>query len=301
MMNWRRSLLIGAFALNAGNGLYADIISQALSSLPAQTGYVEYENLTSLRKLRDYDRLRQRFSGKPLQKVRIALGQLGIREDQVNELVVASNPTEFYGIAAGTFREQSSKRNGIQKDSVAHALDSQALCPASGTCLLFLEDSVAAFGTLSQLREMVRAREGSTTRLTSNSTVVSLLNSTNNQAPVRGVLVGDQLETAISDVLRDWTGWNRDWSRVSASIRDFGYSVEFDKGAHLTATVKCRSATSATLLLQMLRLLDSMQSMPIARGNADAGLPFRNLHASLSGSTVVFRADTQLFSNPPTR
>lgn len=66
--------------MSAGQILYVDIISRALFSFPAQTGYVEYENLASLRILGNYD-LPQRFSGKPLQDVKIALSQLGIQED----------------------------------------------------------------------------------------------------------------------------------------------------------------------------------------------------------------------------
>ncbi|HEX4169023.1 MAG TPA: hypothetical protein VHZ55_26460 [Bryobacteraceae bacterium] len=279
--------------MSAGNDLHADIISRALTSFPEQTSYVEYENLASLRRLRVYDRLEQRFAGKPLQEARIALGQLGIREDQVIEMVAASDPTGFYGIVTGTFSEQSLKRNGISQGSAMPALGSRLFCPGSGPCVLFLEDSVAAFGSLTQLAEIAQGHDGSTTRLSSNRTVVSLLNSTDSQAPVRGVLIGGQLEIAISDVLRNWTGWNSGWSQLCGNVRNAGYSVKFDYTAHVAATLECRSAMSATLLLQMFRLLGTVPSVSIPGGDAGAGIPFRNLHASSAGSTIVVKADTR--------
>jgi hypothetical protein len=291
-MNWSKNLAVATLAMIAANASYADIISQALSSLPAQTGYVEYENLASLRRLRNYARLRQRYSGNDLQELRIALGELGIRENQVNELVAASSPSAFYGLVAGTFSEQSLRNIAVQKGFAIQASDRRALCPGKGTCVLFLEASLAAFGSLSELKEIAKARQGSAARLASKSAVVTLLNNTDHQAPVRGVLIGPQLETEISDTLREWTGWNRDWSQISSNVRDVAYSVKFDDRAHFSATLQCKSAVSATLLLQTIRLLEGLQSIPLQAGNSDTAMTLRNLHASSSGSTVMFSADT---------
>lgn len=120
----------------------------------------------------------------------------------MNKLVAASSPAAFYGVVAGTFSGQLATKSAIQKGSAMKVFDRRVFCPGGETCVLFLEDSLAAFGTLSQLKEIIRARECLTARLSSNSSVVSMLKNTDSRAPVRGALFGGQLETAISDMLR---------------------------------------------------------------------------------------------------
>jgi hypothetical protein len=299
MRNCQRNLVIIFFALSAARDLSAEIISEALLSFPSQTEYVEYDNLAALRTLPDYNTLRQRFSGKPLEDAKIALGQLGIHEDQVHEIVSGSSSTAFYGLVAGTFSGELVAKSARGKSAAAKVLENQAFCPGKGTCVVFLEDSLAAFGTLAELKDLLEARQGFLGRLNSNRKVVGLLNSTERRAPVRGVVFGGQLNTAISDMLQDLSGWNRDWSRLSANISAIGYSVKLDSKAHVSATLECTSGTAAALLVQMLSALSSLQSVTGSTGSSTAGMPFQNLQVSSSGNIVDFKTDTAIPNSAP--
>ena len=272
--SWRNSWA-AVIALLASGNLRADLISEALFSFPSQTGYVEYDNLASLRTLADYNALRQRFSGKSLEDAKATLAHLGIEENQVLEIVSASNSTAFFGLVAGTFSGRSKK-----------ITERHIICPAGGTCVVFLEDSLAAFGAVAELKEILETRQGVKTRLSANRDIASLLNNTDSTAPVRGVVFGGQLAGNISDMLRDWSGWNRDWSTFSANIKAMGYGLKFDSKAHVSAKLECASKTTAVLLVQTLSALGSLQSMTPAN--------IQNLNVSSSGALIDLKLDTAI-------
>jgi hypothetical protein len=260
---------------------HAEIISQALLSFPAQTQYLEYDNIARLRNLPDYPALRQRFSGKPLEDARIALRQLGIREDQVEEVVSGSSSSAFYVLVAGTFSEASARRHGAP----VKLLDTHAYCPGETSCIVFVEDSLAAFGTLSELKDIVQAHAGIISRVSANRNAVTLMNDTDRRAPVRGILFGGQLSSSVSDMLKESLGWNRDWSGLSSNVSAIGYSVQFDTKTHVSATLDCTSRTSAAVLVQMLNALSALQP---------ASMPLQNLRVSANGNVIDLKADTPL-------
>lgn len=288
----KHCLFLAGLALVAGLQLRAQIVSEALLSFPARTEYMEYDNLASLRTLPSYNALRDRFAGKPLEEAKTVLGQLGIPEDQVRELVSGSSPGAFYGLVAGTFSEQAvakaAKRKGIVK-----VLDSDIYCPGKSDCVVFLEDSIAAFGPFEQLKEMLGVRQGFAPRLSSNKNIAALFNNTDTHAPVRGVVYGSQLNGAISDVLQDFSGWKRDWSSLSSNVTALGYGVRFDRVAHVSATMQCASKTAAALLVQGLHALNGFQSV-VNSSSQNSGAPFRNMQVSSSGSDVDLKADTDI-------
>ena len=218
MQNWRQISIV-VVALAGCLSSSAEIIPEALLSFPSQTSYVEYDNLQSLRTLKNYSVLRQRFTGKPLEEAKAALARLDIQEDQVHEIVSGTSPTAFYGLVSGIFSGQAAAAVGKRKGFAVKILESQAYCPGGQSCVVFLENSLAAFGTPAELKRMLEARQGFTTRLSSNRDVVSLLNNTEWQAPVRGAMFGGELNIAIAGLLKDWTGWNRDWSALAANMK----------------------------------------------------------------------------------
>jgi len=264
----------------------AGILADALLAFPVRTEYVEYDNLALLRNLPNYNVLRQEFSGKPLEEARIVLGQLGIRENQVDEIVTGSDAKVFYGIISGTFSGQLAAKTGKSRGYAVKLPESQAFCTGRETCVVFLEDSLAAFGSVVSLKEMLETRQGAKVRLSSNRNIAALINGTDANAPVRGVLWGTQLKSSISQLLQDWTGWKRDWSSLSANISGIGYGVRFDSKAHVSATLDCTSRTAAAVLIQMLDAVGAVQSTAV--------VPFQNLQVSSSGSSVSLKADTAM-------
>jgi hypothetical protein len=150
---------------------------------------------------------------------------------------------------------------------------------------------------MEQLKKILQARDGVSTRLTSNSDAVQLLNSTDRAAPVRGVLFGGQLRAAVSNLLPDWSGLNIDRSRLTSTVTGVGYSITFDGKAHLTATLECASGTAAAILSQMLSALGALQSVTAPAGAA--GQTFEKVHVSSAGNRVHFQADTVLPAAAP--
>ncbi len=295
--NFSWALLALTFAAN----LPAEIISSSLFSFPAKTEYVEYDSLASLRKLPGYKTLRQHFAGKPLEEAKAALGELGIPEEQVSELVVASAGNEYYGMLEGTFNGPSATIIGQRRGFAVKSLDNQLICPGGEMCLVFLEEGLAAFGTQRQLKNILEARQGIVPRLSSNPEVVALFNiHTEHRAPVRGVVWGAHLKSVISDMLTDWSGWKTDWSRLSTNVTAVSYSVSFDDQAHIAASLQCSSNTAASVLVQLLTALGSFQSANRPAGNSQASPSFPHVRADSAGSMVNLQADTPTPAATPT-
>ncbi len=288
--------LMAVLALTFGATLGAEIIPEALLSFPAQTQYMEYDNLAALRKLPDYKTLRDRFSGRPLEDAKAALIRLSIAEDQVREIVSGSSSKAFYGVFEGTFSGQAAAIRGRQRGLAVNVSSTEAFCVQKGTCITFLDNSLAAFGTLAELREMLETRQGAMPRLTSNRNVVTLIENTDHQAPVRGVMFGAELNSTLADMLKESTGWNMDWSHLSSNITAMSYSVKFDAKAHVAATLQCASSTAAAILSQTVNAMGSLQSV-----SASGSVPFQNLRVSSSGHVVDFKADTPLPGAVPSK
>jgi hypothetical protein len=145
-----KTFLLAMLALAAVRALNAQIMSEAMLAFPAQTDSLEYDNLASLRTLPNYEALRQRFSGKPLEQVKTALGLLDIQESQVHEIVIGSSPSAFYGLLSGTFSGTAAAKAAAKKGVMPVLTDGASFyCSADAACITFLEDSLAAFGTLS--------------------------------------------------------------------------------------------------------------------------------------------------------
>jgi len=274
--------------LLAACSLRAEIVSQAMLAFPAKTESIEYDNLYELRLLPAYNSLRQRFAGKQLDDARAALAKLGVNESQVHEIVMGTSPAGFYGLVAGTFSGaqavKSAQKNGIWP----HVADNEKIfCPNGTSCVVFLEDSLAAFGPLDQLKMILETRLGVTPRLSSNATVSSLMNSTQSRFPVRGVVYGSQLNSVISDALQDGSGLHIDWSQFTSNISAFSYSVSMDSKAHVVAKLLCKSPATAGVLRQMLGALGGFQSLA-------KNMPFQKLEVSTAGDLVDLKMDTPL-------
>jgi hypothetical protein len=281
----RLTLALGLFSL----ALHAQIISEALSAFPTQTESVEYDNLALLRALPNYDALRQQFSGKPLEHAKAALAKLGIPESEVSELVIGASPGTLYGLLGGTFNGSLAAKVAGKKGILPLRLeDSQMFCPGVGTCLVFFEDDLAAFGTPGELKTMLQARQGFIASLSLNGVLVRLLNNTDSLAPVRGVASGSQLDAALTSELRDKLGTQMAWTQFSSGISVFAYSVTLDARAHVAALLECKSPLSAALLKQMLSMLANLQAI------APASLPFQNLQVSTSDNLIDLKMDTTM-------
>lgn len=277
--------------LLAAGILRAEIVSQAMLAFPAKTESIEYDNLYELRRLPDYNALRQRFAGKQLDDAKAALAKLGVNELQVHEIVMGTSPAGFYGLVAGTFSSVQAMKTAQKNGIWPHAADNEKIfCPKGTSCVVFLEDSLAAFGALEQVKAILETRLGVMPRLGSNATVASLMSSTQSRFPVRGVVYGSQLTSVIADALQDGSGLHINWSQFTSNISAFSYSVSMDSKAHVVAKLVCKSPTTAGVLRQMLGALGGVQSV----ASKVSSMPFQNLEVSTSGDLVDLKMDTPL-------
>jgi hypothetical protein len=257
--------LTGMLSLYSAFPAQAQIISEALTSFPSRTDFIEYDNLARLRELPDYDKLRQRFSAKPLEQAKAALAKLDIQEDQVDELVLGTSPDELYGIAAGTFNGELAARVALKHRLLPLPVeDNQIYCPGTGTCVAFLQDNIAAFGNPTQLQTMLQTRLGLIAQLSSNRALSNLMNSTQSRALVRGVALGNQIHSVVESSLPGLSAAQLDWSALSSAVTMFAYSIDIDSKAHVTATLDCTSSTATFLLRQLLNAFSTVQAMQIS-------------------------------------
>ena len=268
--------------------LRAQIIPEALRVLPAQTESLEYDNLSTLRALPNYEALKQRFSGKSSERLKAALTQLDVPESQVSEIVMAASPNNFHGLISGTFDGAAVAKNAVRKGcSFIDVEDSKILVPTSEMSVAFLSNSLAAFGTPAQIKSMLAVRKGSIPGINANANLVNLLNQTDRHAPVRGISSGSQIAASLTDAMQGESSLNIDWSRIASNISAFNYSVKLDTKAHVMARLQCRSAATAAVLQKMLSALSALQSVA---GSA----AIENLEVSSSGVFIDLKMDTPL-------
>ena len=288
----RRNLpLLSIVILCAASAAHAQIVSEALSVFPAQTESLEYDNLAALRALPNYETLRQQFSGKPLEQARATLAKLGIPEDQVTEMALGSTPGALYGLLGGAFSGSTAIKFAARESILPLRLvDTQMFCPGAGTCIVFLEDWLAAFGSPGQLKAMLEARQGVAASLGSNPRFVRIMDNSDALAPVRGVASGNEFDSLISSGLRDKTGMDLNWAQFSSSISLVGYSLTFERKAHVKATLECKSALAAAILKQILAALAQA-------GPKIVDMPFQNMEVASSDATIDLKMDTILPSS----
>jgi hypothetical protein len=275
----------------AASAAHAQIISEALSVFPAQTESLEYDNLAALRALPNYETLRQQFSGKPLEQAKATPAKLGIPEDQVTEMALGSTRGALYGLLGGAFSGSAAIKFAARKSILPLKLeDTHMFCPGAGTCIVFLEDWLAAFGSPGELKAMLEGRQGITASLGSNARFVRMMDNSDALAPVRGVASGNQFDSLISGGLREKTGMDLNWAQFSSSISLVGYSLTFEGKAHVRATLECKSSFAAAILKQILAALAQA-------GPKIADMPFQNMEVASSDATIDLKMDTILPSS----
>ena len=145
-----------------------DLVKEALGGFPSQTIRLEFSSPPKLRSLPNYASLRQRYIGPRLRKLVDELGQLGIHEEDISGLVLGWQPgsTEMalYGFASGRFSAQAITESAQQRNMTPTPIaGKQAYCleaGLAGTCVVVLQDSLGAFGSLTALTSILEAREG---------------------------------------------------------------------------------------------------------------------------------------------
>ncbi len=288
-------------ALAAGTTSRAqDLVKDALASFPIETLRLEYTHPAKLRTLPNYTTLRQRYVGARLERLESSLAQLGIREKDVDELVLGWKPSapdlEFYGLAAGRFNlklvAQDAAARGLSPSPVG---ERQAYCPEAGlasTCVVLLSSSRGAFGPLAVLSALVDSGGGQATPLNSNIRFTKLLSDSRTSTPIWGVAVGP----AIVDWFKGWIPGQEnlklDWSRTVANVEALAYNVDVADKIQLSVRFDCTSSEAALNLRQILEGLKLFQQLAWQNQNPNRPNPFQSLELDARGGQVNLKLAT---------
>jgi hypothetical protein len=277
-----------------------DLVKEALNGFPTQTIRLEFSSPAKLRGLPNYSSLRQRYIGPKLRKLVDELGQLGIRETDISGLVLGWQPGSaemaLYGFATGNFGAQAIAESAQERNMAPNAIaGKQAYCleaGIAGTCVVVLQDSVGAFGSLTALTAMLEARGGQVPSIGSDSRMAGLVERADKDAPIWGVAVGP----AIADWFRGWMpnqgSLKLDWQKVFGDVSSLTYSVAAADNVTLGLKMDCKSSESATSLRQVFDGLKLVQQMAWDSQNPGKPNPFKAMNVGLEGNQVSLSLTT---------
>jgi hypothetical protein len=280
----------------AATVLQAQLLPEAAAAFPAQTISLEYDSLSKLRLLPNYQSLRKQYSAEGLQRAQKDLLLLGISEDQLSEVVTAAGPNGFFGMLAGSFQLAAVTKEAARHGFVPSILeDGPAFCSKDGNCFLFLtqEDGRAFFGGIELLRAVSEVRQGRAPSLQSNPTFMDLQSRMDPQSPVLGFAPGREISDWIGGGIPQPIAARLDLTRLFSSIQTFGYSVKLDSKAHVGLSLICSSEQAGTILRDALSAAGGLQRAAAMAAGSSA-LPFDNLTVHSSGRLVAVNLDAPL-------
>ena len=278
----------------AGSLRGQQITKDALASFPPQTLAVEYSRPASLRNLPDYNVLRARYVGAELQKLENSLAKLGIKEGDIDELILGwqAGPSamKMEGLAGGRFDPAAIDRQAQAQSIHSQAVgDNRAYCmtddPAADCILIFGKDS-GAFGTLAALQAMARTRLGESPNLGSDPVFSKLVGEVGGNTPIWGIAVKQAVPKWFSAWMPGQKNLSLDWTSTMKDVDALSYRVNAADNVHLQVAMDCNSQQAASTLRQVLDGLKMLQSVAWQNLYPNQPNPFQDLNVSLDDQRV---------------
>jgi len=300
----QRLILSGLCALLLGilpKSLSAqDVVNEALAAFSPQTIRIEYSSPAKLRKLPNYENLHQKFLGPRLQALEGSLGALGVREEDINDLVLGwqsgKSEMDLYGLASGRFDAKGLADRAANQGITPTPLVGQvAYClqaGLAGTCVVALNDSLGAFGSLSSLTALLETRGGQSPSLSSDERFSRLVGTVNRDAPIWGIAVGP----AVGDWFRGWMpaqgNLKLDWGRVFEKVNSLVYTVDAGDKVNLSLKLDCATEEDAASLRQVMEGLKLAQQMAWQNQNPNRPNPFEAVQVSQDTRQISMQVTT---------
>lgn len=287
-------LAVIALAGLAQNSAGQDFVNTAMAGFPTQTLRVEYSSPAKLRKLSNYQSLHDRFVGPRLQQLESTLTQIGVHEDDIDELMVGWKPNDkqmdLYGFASGRFDKAGVARRATEQNFTPTPIaGQQAYClqaGLAGTCIVVLENSFGAFGPLSDLTAILEAHSGQAPALNSDAHFMSLLGDVRKDAPIWGIALG----AAVGDWFAAWLSTQNtlklDWSKVFEKVDSLLYSIDAADNVNTEMKLNCATPEDAATLRQILDGLKMAQQLAWTAQNPGRANPYQQMNVSLNGKQI---------------
>ena len=277
-----------------------ELVKEALAGFPPESIRIEYSSPTKLRRISNYQSLRQRYQGPRLQKLETALSQLGIREGDVDELILGweagSKEMDLYGLASGHFDPQaiaqSAQSRGMPPTPIGNQ---QAFClqgGLEGTCIVAVSNSLGAFGSLTALTSLLEARGGQRPGLGSNQKLAALVDQANKDAPIWGVAVGPAVGDWFKNSMPSQGDIKLDWAKVFQDVESLSYAVDAADKVTVAVNMNCVSTDAASSLRQILEGLKLAQQLAWQNQNPNRPNPFEGTQLDLKGSQILLKLTT---------
>ena len=270
------------------------ITKDALASFPPQTLAVEFSRPATLRNLPDYNVLRARYVGAELQKLENSLARLGIKEGDIDELLLGWEPgpsaMKMEGLARGRFDPQAIAQQAQAQSIPSQPLgDNRAYCMTNdpgSQCILILGKDSGAFGTMSALERMDRARSGQSPSLGSDAVFSKLTGEVSGNAPIWGVAAKTAVPKWFSAWMPGQKNLSLDWTSTMKNVNALSYRVNAGQNVHLQVALDCDSGQAASTLRQVLDGLKMLQSVAWQNLYPNQPNPFQELDVSLDDRRV---------------
>ena len=275
-----------------------DFVTTALSGLPTQTLRVESSSPSKLRKLSNYKNLRGKFLGPRLQQLESTLDQIGIHEDDIDDLLIGWKPgdkeMDLYGYASGHFDKAGvANRASAQNLTPTPISGQQAYCltaGVAGTCVVILDNSLGAFGPLSTLTTLLEAHEGQAPSLNSDPRFTSLLGDVNKGAPIWGIALGG----AVADWFGGWlatqqNGLKLDWGQVFQKVDSLTYDIDVADKVNLNVKLNCSTSQDAATLRQVMDGLKMAQQLSWAAQNPGHPNPYSAMNVDVHDKQIALQ------------
>jgi hypothetical protein len=302
--NRLRNVVLGAavMAMSAACVRAQDLVQEAMGTFPQDTERLEYSSPARLRLLPDYNTLHERYLGPSLRSLETQLATLGVRETDINEIVMGWQTSAsggaliLVGLASGQINPDSMARQAAAHGMAATPIGSaSAYCFGAGDnamCVAPLSRALGAFGPPDALRTMLEVRGGQAPALSSVPSFSALVERDRKDAPIWGVAAG----SAIEDAFKGWMPAQKnlpiDLSTVFKSVESLAYSVQPTDRVHLSVEMSCTSGQAASTLRQGFDELRLFQKVAWQQQFPNAPNPFDDLTVSANGQALLLSMST---------
>ena len=289
--SWYSLAAVAVALLVPAAGRSQSLMTTALSVFSPQTVHVEYSDSSKLRSLSDYATLRQRYLSPRLKQLETSMAQLGIHEEDIDEVVLGwrggAGGADMYGVASGRFDSQAmatgAASKGIKPTLVA---DTQIYC-LEDTCLA-LKDATGLFGPLSAVKAMLKPGP----HLDGDADFTRLVDEADQSTPIWGVAKGAAVVDWFKSTMPGQDTAKLDWTTAFQGVNAVIYSVDTGDNIRLAMKLDCASSAAAANLRQLFEGLRLLQRMAWQSKNPTLPNPYASLTVEADQSEVSLKLET---------
>ncbi len=255
-----------AVAPRGGAGAADDLVRDALGRFPRLTSHFEVCELARMRTLAAYATLRERFMGGDVRQLAASLETLGVRDENVDRLVLGAGPgpqgLQLYGEAQGRFDLPKIVLNATAAGVEPLRINGVPVYCFGGSsnsqCIAILDEARGVFGPRDMVDFMLYATP-ETDSLAKDPVVAARAAGAPADATIWGIATGPAVAEWVHVVMPMPAEGQSSLAPALSNVVSISYEVRAGQKATLTADLTCTSAESAAGLRQSLDTVRILQ------------------------------------------